>query len=54
MTDASRRPVTSPGRFDEPIGLDADGILQRRLTPQEIAHLEEVRARVALDRAEDE
>lgn len=38
-------PVTSPGKFTEPLGLDAHGNLQPPLTPEEKAHNEEVRRR---------
>ncbi len=39
-------PVYSPGKFTEPLGLDADGNYQL-VTPQELAHDEAVRRRAA-------
>jgi hypothetical protein len=38
-------PVYSPGKFDEPLGLDADGNLQPPLTREEAAHNDEIRRR---------
>ncbi len=38
-----RPPVYSPGKFSEPLGLDADGNYQPPLSPEEAAHNEEVR-----------
>jgi hypothetical protein len=40
-----RPPVTSPGKFTEPLGLDENGNLQPPLTPEERAHNEAVRRR---------
>jgi hypothetical protein len=47
-----RPPVTSPGKFTEPLGLDAEGNLQPPLTPEEAAHNEAVRRR-AVERDDD-
>jgi hypothetical protein len=50
MAEAAKRPsppVTSPGKFNEPIGLDADGNFQPPLTEEEKAHNERVRRRAA-------
>jgi hypothetical protein len=38
-------PVYSPGKFTEPLGLDADGNYQPPLTPEEAAHNEAIRRR---------
>jgi hypothetical protein len=38
-------PVYSPGKFTEPLGLDADGNLQPPLTEEEIAHKAAIRRR---------
>ena len=38
-------PVYSPGKFTEPLGLDADGNLQPPLTPEEKEHNEAIRRR---------
>lgn len=51
--DRPPRPQTSPGKFTEPIGLDAEGNYQPPLTAEEQAHLEEVRRR-ALESGTDE
>lgn len=48
LAEAAKRPrppVTSPGKFTEPLGMDAQGNPQPPLTPQEHAHNEEVRRR---------
>ena len=37
--------VSNPGKFNGPIGLDDDGNYQKPLTPEEIAHKEEIRRR---------
>jgi hypothetical protein len=42
-------PVYSPGKFTEPLGLDADGNPQPPLTREEAAHNEEVRRRARRD-----
>jgi hypothetical protein len=49
--DRPKPPVTSPGKFSGPIGLDEDGNLQPPLTEQERAHLAEVRRRAVEDDA---
>lgn len=48
VREAEKRPkppVTSPGKFTEPLGLDEDGNLQPPLTAEEAAHNEAVRRR---------
>ena len=48
LAEAANRPkppVYSPGKFTEPLGLDADGNLQPPLTREEAAHNEAVRRR---------
>lgn len=48
LAEAATRPappVYSPGKFTEPLGLDADGNLQPPLTREEAAHNEAVRRR---------
>lgn len=40
-----RPPVYSPGKFTEPLGLDARGNPQPPLTPEEAAHNEAIRQR---------
>jgi hypothetical protein len=47
-------PVHSPGKFTEPLGLDADGNLQPPLTREEAAHNEAVRRRARHDAPDDE
>jgi hypothetical protein len=47
-------PVYSPGKFTEPLGLDADGNLQPPLTREEAAHNEGVRRRARGEAADDE
>jgi hypothetical protein len=46
-----RPPVHSPGKFTEPLGLDAHGNPQPPLTPEEAAHNEAVRDRARSGRA---
>jgi hypothetical protein len=49
-----RPPVTSPGKFTGPLGLDASGNLQPPLTAEEAAHNEEVRRRALRADPDDE
>ncbi|HEY9392091.1 MAG TPA: hypothetical protein VIR27_20260 [Mycobacteriales bacterium] len=52
--DQPRPPVTSPGKFTEPLGMDAQGNPQPPLTPEEAAHNEWVRRRGAAARGQDD
>lgn len=44
-----RPPLTSPGKFTGPIGLDDEGNLQAPLSLEEEAHIAEVRRRAVED-----
>jgi hypothetical protein len=57
LAESAKRPkppVYSPGKFTEPLGLDADGNLQPPLTREEAAHNEAVRRRARGEAAADE
>jgi hypothetical protein len=43
-------PMYSPGKFTEPLGLDANGNLQPPLTAEEAAHNEAIRRRARRNR----
>lgn len=56
LAEAAKRPrppVYSPGKFTEPLGLDANGNLQPPLTPEEAAHNEMIRRRARGERVDD-
>jgi hypothetical protein len=56
LAEAAKRPrppVYSPGKFTEPLGLDARGNPQPPLTAEEAAHNEAVRRRARSGRPDD-